>query len=231
MSNIVVPGVADFPQTSINRTISSILTTLQDYVGGGGQEARNRCLRALDETVRAFNSMAWRFNRKTTDITFNTSVATSDYPLDATVRDVWKVMLLDSSTELVDEIPFVSYQDFLLYDGSTQSPVSIPNEYTLFNVFDTGNIRFLPRLGTTFTYPKARIFWHKRIVVPSADDNSTLVVPQEVETAIVRQAAALLVARTRTFEEAARARADADNVTLAAQREWRDFPDFSQKMR
>ena len=229
MSNIVVPAVANFPQTGINRTISSILTTLQDYVGGGGTEGRNRALRALDETVRAFNSMAWRFNRKTTDITFVAS--TSDYALDATVRDVWKVMLLDSSDELVDEVHFVSYQDFLRYEGSTQSAVTIPDEYTLFNVFDTGNIRFLPRLGTTFSYPKARVFWHKRIVVPASDGNSTLIVPQEVETAIVRQAAALLIARTRTFEEASRARADADNLTLAAQREWRDFPDFSQKMR
>jgi len=229
VSNIVVPASASFPQTGINRTISSILTHLQDYVGGGGVEGRSRALRALDETVRAFNSMAWRFNRKSTDITFVAS--TSDYALPATVRSVWKVMLLDSDDELIDEIPFVTYQDFLLYDGSTQSPVSIPNEYTLFNMFDTGNIRFLPRLGTTFSYPKARVFYHIRIVVPSADDESTLTVPQEVETAIVRQAAALLVARTRTFEEAARARADADNLTAAAQREWRDFPDMSQKMR
>ena len=230
MSNIVVPSSANFPQTGINRTISALLTDLQDYVGGGGAEGRARALRALAETVRAFNSMAWRFNRKSTDVTFVAS--TSDYALPATVRSIWKVMLLDDDDELIDEVPFVSYQDFLLYDGSTQSPVSIPNAYTLFNVFDTGNIRFLPSMGTTFSYPTARVFYHIRIVVPSTDDDeSTLIVPQEVETAIVRQAASLLVARTRTFEEAARARADANELTLAAQREWRDWPDFSQKMR
>ena len=36
---------------------------------------------------------------------------------------------------------------------------------------------------------------------------------------------------SETFEEAARARADADNATQAVMREWRDFPDMSQKMR
>ena len=61
-------------------------------------------------------------------------------------------------------------------------------------------------------------------------DGDPLAVPPEVETAIVRQAAALLVARTRTFEEAARARADADNATNSIIREWGDWPDFMQKM-
>lgn len=227
-NTFVIPSFANFPQTGNNRTIDEILVELLDYTGGADRnEAKARARRALRETLRLFNAMAWRFNRKTEDITFLAN--TSDYALNAQMRDVWKVMLLDSSNELVGDVDFVKYEDFLLYDGSTLSPTTIPDEYTLFNTFDTGNIRFLPRLGATFSYPKARIFYHVRIVMP-ATDSSPLAVPPEVETAIVRQAATLLIARTRTFEEAARARADADAATNAIIREWRDFPDFMQKM-
>lgn len=225
---VVIATTSAFPQTATNRTLAEIIQDLLDYSGGGDRgAAQDRARRAVAETLRLFNAMAWRFNRKTVDITFLAS--TSDYQLPGTIRDVWKVMLLDSSDELVYDIDFTPYQDFLKYDGSTQSPVTIPGEYTLFNTFDTGNIRFLPRLGATFTYPKARVFYHTRIAMP-ADDNSVLTVPPEVETAIVRQAAAILISRVRTFAEAEAAKRDADQATSAIIREWRDFPDFMQKM-
>lgn len=229
MSNVVVIATSSaFPQTGSNRTVGEIISDLLDYTGGKERtEAENRARRALAESIRLFNAMAWRFNRRTTDITFLAS--TSDYTLPGTIRDVWKVMLLDASGELNEDLEFVTYQDFLRYDGSTVSAVTIPDQYTLFNTFDTGNIRFLPRLGTTFGYPKARVFYHDRILMPGSDDGK-LAVPPEVETAIVRQAASLLVARVRTFAEAQAAKTDADQATSAVIREWRDFPDFMQKM-
>jgi hypothetical protein len=230
MGKVFVPVAADFPQISGLRDVGSIITDLLDYVGGADRpESQARARRALAETVRAFNGMAWRFNRRTKDITFLDD--TSEYPLHATTRDVWKVMLVDENSRFVDDVEFVPYEDFLRYDRTTISAVLIPNEYTIFNSFNEGKIRFLPRIGSgTFIYPTATIFYHKRIDVPSSDDD-VMQVPIEVETAIVRQAAALLVARVRTFEEAARARADAKDITLGVQREWRDWPDFSQQMR
>jgi hypothetical protein len=227
-NTLFVPATANFPQIGYNRSVNAIVTDLLDYTGGADRTgARERANRALNETIRLFNSMAWRFNRKTKDITFSSNV--SDYELDPLTRDVWKVMLLDANNELVDDVRFTKYEDFLRYDGSTLSAVTIPDEYTLLNVFDTGMIRFLPRLGTTFSYPKARVFYHKRIAIPPTDSD-VIAVPTEVETAIVRHAAALLVARTRTFEEAARARADGNEALEAAKREWRDFPDYMAKM-
>jgi hypothetical protein len=229
VSNAVVVATSSaFPQLAANRTLGEIIQDLLDYSGGGDRgPAQDRARRAVAETIRLFNGMAWRFNRKTMDITFLAS--TSDYALNGLTRDVWKVMLLDNADEQVSDVGFVTYQDFLREDGSTQSPVTIPDNYTLFNTFDTGNIRFLPRLGATFSYPKARVFYHTRIAMP-ADDNSKIAVPPEVETAIVRQAAAILVARVRTFAEAEAAKRDADNASAPAIREWRDFPDFMQKM-
>jgi len=218
VGKVFVPVAADFPQISGLRNVGSIITDLLDYVGGADRpESQARARRALAETVRAFNGMAWRFNRRTHDITFVND--TSDYALHATTRDVWKVMLVDSSSRLVDDVEFVPYEDFLRYDRTTVSPVLIPNDYTLFNTFNEGNIKFLPRIGSgTFQYPTATIFYHKRIDVPISDED-VISVPIEVETAIVRQAAALLVARVRSFEEAARARADARDITLGVQRE------------
>lgn len=227
---VFVPVAADFPQLAGLRKVSAIIDDLLDYTGGADRpESRNRARRALAETVRAFNSMAWRFNRRTKDITF--AADTSDYALDATTRDVWKVMLLDASDYFMGDVTFTPYEDFLRYDGVTVSSVTTPDEYTLFNTFNEGNIRFLPRIGPgPFTsIPTARVFYHKRIDVPATDDD-TIAVPIEVESAIVRQAAVLLIGRIRSFEEGARARADANNVTLAAQREWRDWPDFRQRM-
>lgn len=228
---VFVPVAADFPQLAGLRTVADIIDDLLDYTGGADRpESRARARRALQETVRAFNGMAWRFNRRTVDLTFVAD--TSEYALDATTRDVFKVMLIDADGEFFGDVEFTPYEDFLRYDGSTVSGVTVPDEYTIFNSFNEGLIRFLPRIGAgPFTaIPTARIFYHKRIDVPSTDD-ATIQVPIEVETALVRQAAALLVARVRTFEEAARARADAKDITLRIQDEWRDWVDFGKRMR
>ncbi|MCK5245736.1 hypothetical protein KAR02_02485 [Candidatus Bipolaricaulota bacterium] len=226
---VFIPVTADFPQIANLRSQGEIIEDLLDYTGGGDRtEARRRARRALTETIRAFNGMAWRFNRRTQDVTLLT--ITSEYDLNADIRNIWKVMMLDTNGQLAGSVEWIPYQDFLRYDGSTVSTVTVPNEYTVFNFHNEGKIYFLPRIGEgPFIYPKARVFYHKRIDTPGSDDDY-IDAPEEVETAIVRQAAALLVARTRTFEEATRARADANAITLAAQREWRDWPDFRQRM-
>jgi hypothetical protein len=224
---------AGFPQIGGTRTRGEIVTDLLDYVGGAERpEAQARAVRALAETVRTFNSFAWRFNRLSEDITFVADMSEYTF-VDTNLRDVWKVMLLDSDGELAGDLGFMPYEDFLRYDGSTVSTAQFPDEYTLFNTHNEGKIRFIPRMDATTvstSYPAARVFYHQRIVMPGTDADY-LNVPQEVESAIVRQAAAILIARSRTFEEATRARADANEVMQAAKREWRDFPDFHQRMR
>lgn len=229
MPFVFVPAAASFPQIADLRTVGSVIDDLLDYTGGADRpEARARARRALAESVREFNNYAWRFKRKTTDVTFLDE--TSEYALPALTRDVWKVMFLDSANLLVGDLGFVPYEDFLRYDGSTLSPTQEPDEYTTHNTFGEGLIRFLPRIGTgTFTNPKARVFYHEWLQPPT-DDAATLVVPMNVETALVQNAAAILIARTRSFEEARAANLRAAQLKFEALREWRDFPDFMAKM-
>jgi hypothetical protein len=206
--------VAGFPPTEGLRTRGEILLDLLDYTGGGDrEEAKARARRALAETIRVFNGMAWRFNRRYQDISLVAD--TSEYTLETTIRSVWKVMLLDSSSYLAGDLEFTAYEDFLRYDGDTLSTVNIPDEYTLYNVWNEGKIRLLPRIGAgPFTdHPKVRVFYHIRIAIPGAD-SVRLNVPQEVETAIVRQAAAARGReRTRTMRRLRRSGSGAISLT------------------
>ena len=222
-----VPLTAAYPQTSENRIVSDILDDLADYVGGGDRPAANaRARRALQAAVRWYNTVAWRFQRFRQDITLVNN--TTDYPLAAAFRTPRAASLLDTSTRMSGTLIWVPYEDWVRYDGDEVSPATSPETYTCRNVFQTGLVTFLPRLGTINTqYPKVRIDYHARITVP-ASDSSILSVPSEVEEAIVQEAVAIIVAKSRTFAESREARVISRDMRATVEREWRDFPDSGQ---
>jgi len=64
-----------FPQTSANRTRTTASSELAQYVGGESRgDSLIRCGQAWDAAVRAFNDIAWKFNRVVQDISIDSTM-------------------------------------------------------------------------------------------------------------------------------------------------------------
>lgn len=215
-----------FPQTTANRTISDILDDLCDYVGGGDRPAaRERARRSLAATVRMFNMVPWRFNRQRQTITLLDN--TSTYTLNSSFRTPLAAVMLDTADKAIGSpLEWVPYVDWVRYEGDEGGTSTGPEAYTCRNAFLNGEIAFIPRLGTINTqYPKVRLDYHSRIDVP-ATDSVVLTVPQEVEEAIVQEAVAVIISKTRSVQEGNQHRMlVAKPLYQVCLNEWRDFPD------
>lgn len=219
-----VPDSASYPQVGENRVISDILDDLTDYVGGGDRPAaQDRARRSLNAAVRMFDSVAWRFLRQQQTITLANNI--TDYSLNAFFRSPRAALLLDSNGDAAGPLEWVRYEDWARYEADESTPAISPEAYTARNSFATGLLTMIPPLGTINTqYPQVRLDYHTRIVIPTSD-GSTLNVPILIEEAIVQEAVAIIVAKTRSFTEAQIARAVARDLRQSCEREWRDFPD------
>lgn len=219
-----VPASASFPQVSENRVVSDILDDLADYVGGGDRPAaQDRARRALRSAIRMANTVAWRFLRQRTTITLVNS--TSDYPLDASFRSPRAALILDNNDKAAGTLEWVRYEDWARYEADERSLVTMPLAYTCRNAFATGTVTMIPPLGVINTgYPKVRLDYHARIALPTSD-GAILAIPVDVEEAIVQEAVAFIVAKTRSFTEAQIARTVSRDLRAACEREWRDYPD------
>lgn len=225
MTQVVTPLSSGFPQTGSNRTRNQLIADILSYVGGEGRtDAQARAGASLDASVRAFNSVAWKFNRLVQDITFTSS--TADYALSTNFRSPLRAMLLDASDKTIATIAWVPYEEWTILYPSQQASSTIPSVYTARNVHETGLVTFDPPLSTSpFTYPKARIHYHRRIALaPGAED--VLNVPIEVEEALVQHAVAHTIAKVQTFAEARDAFALARALRLDVEAVHRDFEDF-----
>ena len=88
---------------------------------------------------------------------------------------------------------------------------------------------FSPPLSTPTNRPKARIDYHVRIAVPTADA-AVINVPQEVEEALVAEAVAIMISKTRSFEDASAARGSANVLRRLAEIQHKDWPDSAGHM-
>lgn len=224
MSQFFVPLAASYPQTGANRPVSDILDDLADYVGGGDRPAAQaRARRSLHAAVRMFNAMPWKFARQRQTITLLDN--TSDYALAGAFRSPRAALLIDTGGKSVAPLEWVPYEDWARYDADELGTATSPDRYTARNQHETGLLTFLPPLGIINTqYPSVRLDYHQRIVVPAAD-NAVLGVPQEVEEAIVQEAVAIIVSKSRSFVEARDARAVARDLKAQVLNDWRDWPD------
>lgn len=226
----IAEAVVGGPATS-NRTRIQAVTELCYYVGGDDDaDARTRAGTAWDRAVRAFNEVAWRFNRMSTTFAIPADFnASGEAALPDDFRDAVRVMLLNSDGATVDWIDYVPWKEWTI-----DEPYQVPspgaqgvNLYTLRNEHEDRTIIIdpIPDQTATYTYPTLQLHYHRRIELATADD-ATLNTPMEVEEAIFALALAKFIKMMKGGNEAKDFEADAIARRLEVEREWRDFGDF-----
>lgn len=229
MSIVTGSPASNFPQTGSNRTRSQAVAEIAEHAGGDDRSiVAARAGRAWDAAVREFNTVAWRFNRMVQDITLVT--LTPDYTLNSDFRSPLRALILDSSSETIDEVSWMSYPEWTMAYPDQSSTASYPDIYTARNVHETGLVTFDPIPKAPFQYPKVRVHYHRRIALATSD-GSRLDVPMEVDEAIFALALAKFMAKVTGFQTAESAGASPFYVTARAlrsdvEREWRDYEDF-----
>ena len=224
-----VPQPGSLPQTSNNRTKSELVDDILEFVGGeGDKDDQRRAGRALDSSVRRFNTSAWRFNRRQEEITFLDDTAEYTLAAAASFRNPLRMRLLDASDVRREYLPWVRWEDWTKFDPDQSSKSSVPHYYTIRDAHTTATVIFSPPLAVPTSRPKALLDYHIRIVL--AADNAVLQVPAEVEEALVAEAVAIMIAKTRTFEDAQGARASANALFTVIRLQYKDWPDSAGHM-
>jgi len=220
----VSPG-GSFPQIADNRSRNELERDLASYVGGEDEsELRTRAGRSLDDAVREFNAVLWKFNRMVEDITLEADEP--DYDLLGEFHHPLRAVMLDANGKERFALEWVDFPVFAVHYVSQTTGSDPPSQYTIRNVHQTGKVTFNPRpvAPTTGNYPTARIHYFRRISLPSGGD-SRLNVPAEVEAAIFKRALANFLHKMRNASEAAPVEALALDLKAEVYRLWRDYPD------
>ena len=229
MATVISGSAASFPQTSLNRLRSAAIEEISSYAGGGGNrgDIQQRALACWASAINEFNDVAWVFNRMTQDITLVTTQA--DYTLNATFRNPIKATLLDTNNKPAggDPLIYIPFRRWIMEFPDQSGTGEVPEIYTVRNAHETGLLTFDPiPTGTFPTYPKVRLHYHRRIVLPAADGDY-LNVPAEVDEAILHLAVARMISKIRSFTDAREAYALARNFRINVEQAWRDYEDFT----
>ena len=218
------------PQTQDNRVKSELIDDILEFVGGeGDKDDQKRASRALDSSVRRFNDIAWRFYRRQATITFLDDTAEYLLVEAATFRNPLRARLLDSDDKRREYLSWVRWEDWTKFDPDQKSSVSVPIYYTIRNIHQTGIIIFSPPTATPTSRPKCLLDFHIRIAVP-AFDATVLNVPSEVEEALVAEAVAIMLSKSRTFKDATDAQNIADRLRRLVEIQHKDWPDSAGHM-
>lgn len=181
---IVASAATNFPQTATGRKRSQLLTDIATAAGGENDSDRlARALVALNRALRVYNEVLWKSNRVSTDITFVAS--DFDYSLPADFAAPSRAVLLDTNGKLggLEPLCYVDYPIFLDFVGDETTKTDPPCYYSINNEHETGLVVFWPTPSTavtTSTYPKVRLHYYRRIVLPT-DDETKVNIPQELE--------------------------------------------------
>ncbi len=222
-------GGTPYPQKGNNKTRRRVLSDLAGYIGGeNNADILEFCASIWDDVIRRANTTLWKFNRRKTDITFLAN--TSEYSLPAKFFKAQAVSVVDSDDQEVFEVGYVPFELWteLFPDQQTHS-ASFPDYYTLENPHETGLIKFEPRLGATFTYPKARLWWFQRIE-RAQGENDVLNVPEEVDQALFMVAVGEVVSKRLGFNEASGYMAQGGAMMKAVIAMHAGFEDYFQRV-
>ena len=224
MSRIVAGLQADYPQDNQNRTLSELVLDILEYAGGlDDVDEKAKAKRALESAVRQFNHISWSFNRSFKDVTFLAD--TSEYIMLADFYTPWRAMIIDDNDKNVKRLQWVPYDEWLITRPNQRTGTSLPLGYTIRNIHEDGLVTFFPPLGPgPFTYPKARIHYHRRIIVPIG--SGVMNIPSEVEEAIVQEAVAIMISKVRNFAEARDQRLLSRDAKQVCELRWRSWEDY-----
>lgn len=224
-----------YPNTFQNRTRDNAIAELLETVGGSGQtDAQTRAGRAWDAAVRDFNSVIWRFNIKTQDITLDGTTVSggvqgiAEYQLTDKFLAPVRCQLLDSNGLSRALVQWFPYAEWLVWRRNQLTGGPLPLRYTARNVHETGKVTFDPRPVGPLTYPTARLFYASYIDLQPTG-NLTLDVPPDVDEAIFMLAEAKLLAKNKRFgDEAITAFKLAADMRLRVERQHRIYGEISQ---
>lgn len=217
-------SATSFPQTLNNRTLDAIKNELASF--SGGQTRKDILIRAQEaifEAVYTFNATPWTFNRVSEDITLIADQ--SEYSLQSNWRNPLRAQMVDSSSKTRQDVQWIPWVVWVSQYPDQSTTGSMPLTYTAINIHETGQITVDPVPATTLTYPTLRLFYHRRIEVPSSG-NDILEVPQEVEQAIFDESVWRFLRKIKTFREARDAQAAALLSRSAITFEYADFEDY-----
>jgi hypothetical protein len=136
--------------------------------------------------------------------------------------------LLDDNDVKREYLPWVRWEDWTKFDPDQSAKASVPNYYTIRDAHTLATIIFSPPLAIPSSRPKALLDYHIRIVLTA--DGAVLQVPEEVEEALVAEAVAIMIAKTRTFEDARGARSNANALFTVIRINFKDWPDSAGHM-
>jgi len=213
---------SSFPQTSENRTRTQASVELLEYTGGANRpEAQVAAARAWDSAVREFNTVGWRFNRRTQNITLVASTPT--YALSSTFRSPIRAVYLDTNSKEQWQLEWMSWEVWVsVYGSGATANASLADYYTAFNIHNQGTIRLEPSPGTSVTWPTLQVQYLARIAL-ATDNDDRLNVPVEVDEAVFQLAAATLQDRVRGGADSIFGRAKM--LRLECEREHREWPE------
>lgn len=225
--SVIATTAATFPQTAGLRTRSQLALEVSRFAGGGNDPERMTLANQhVDQIVRKMNAFPWKFNRVVNDVPL--SGDDDEYTLASDFRSPLRALLVDSSSKERDTVTYVPFEEFVVaFAYKASASASMPQYYTVRNVHETGKVQIYPPVNTaSLTWPTLRIYYHRRIVLASSE-SAKLNVPQEVEEAILHDAAALNLmsvegATGRTVAMTSLAR----DLYLTVEREYRDYPDY-----
>jgi len=214
---------SNFPQTSKNRPVSSLIEELATFTGGQSREdIPVRAREALFEEIRSYNSWKWTFNRVKEDLTLVAS--TADYELSQDFRGPLRAQMVDSSSKTREDVSWIPWGDWVSRFPDQSTTGSIPLFYTARNIHENGTVTIDPVPASSLTYPTLRLFYHRRILCPA--DNEVINVPTEVEQAIFDGAIWRFLRKIGTFRDATEAKAVAALAKFEITQEYRDYEDY-----
>lgn len=219
-----VAATSSFPQNTNNSSFASLSKRVARWGGGVFDESRLEAAgEAIQDAVREYNNVRWRFNYVEQDITLVAS--TPEYTLDTVFGWPLRAQAFDANGDprlTLQWIPWTKYIDFFPDDTGN---ANFPYAYTAFNIHEEGKVRFVPKLGATFTWPTIRVTYFSRIVKPTVPTD-VLNVPEEVEDGIYQLAVAIHVAQHEGMVVAGplfkRARMTRDRL----EQDYRGFEDY-----
>lgn len=200
MPDVYFQSPVNFPQTSANRTRREAREELVEFGGGQNKpETLIRAGRSWDAAVREFNSVGWRFNRTTADITLVADTKT--YALPSDFRSPVRAQVVDSNSVEVYTLAWIPFERWQMFFENQQSGGQYIDCYTALNVHGAGEVRYEPFPVGTLAYDTVRHTYLTRIALASGEED-VLNVPVEVDEAIFQLALGYFLAKMRGFGEA-----------------------------
>jgi hypothetical protein len=218
----------NYPQSGSNRTRSAALAEIASFYGGESRpQIVARAGAAWESAIREYNTWLWRFNRVTANITLaSPSPAGSDtYDLATDFAEPNRAKLVDSNSKERDSLSWVPFEEWLIYFPDRSATSSRPCFYTAQNVHETGKVTVYPPPATSLQWPTLRLYYFRRIVVPTGD-GERLNTPQEIDEGIFQLAQAKMTHKQKSFADAAQEYARAGDFRLGLEHRFRSFPDI-----